>query len=95
MSEIEIELISENCKYCPCLELETIQTLKTHHRCKNLQMCRAVLAYWKNGDFFKDLEVKVNESPNNGTVKFERVRYIPDEDRQGCHPVIVKEGEAE
>ena len=59
MSEIGIELISERCKDCPCLELETITLAggKKQHRCMNLQMCRAVLAYWKEQEKFKGIEL--------------------------------------
>ena len=96
MSEIGIELISDNCKFCPCLEVETVELMaQKHHRCKNLQMCRAVLAYWKNGDFLKDLEKETMKCPNNGTVDVFKERYVQDADKQGWHPVIVKESEAE
>ena len=96
MSEIGIELISDNCKFCPCLELETVELMaQKHHICKNLQMCRAVLAYWKNGDFLKDLEKETMKCPNNGTVDVFKERYVQDADKQGWHPVIVKESEAE
>ena len=38
MAEIGIEMISESCKECPRLELETQRRMGTIvHRCKNLQ----------------------------------------------------------
>ena len=94
-SEIGIELISDNCKFCPCLELETIELMaQKHHRCKHLQMCRAVLAYWKNGDFLKDLETEAKKCPNNGTeemvVDVFGHRYVKDADKQGWTGVEIK-----
>ena len=48
MAELGIELISEMCKECPRLELETqILMGNKSHRCKNLQLCREVLGFWK------------------------------------------------
>lgn len=57
MSEMKIELLEDRCKDCPRLSLETVQTLKTHHRCKHLQFCREVLGFWKAGHKIDELKL--------------------------------------
>jgi len=59
-NEIEIELISELCKDCPRLELETValyRETQLHHRCRNLQFCREVLGFWKYKNRIGSLEL--------------------------------------
>ena len=57
MAEIGIEMISESCKECPRLELETQMRMGTSvHRCKNLQLCREVLGFWKSKNRISTLQ---------------------------------------
>lgn len=58
MSEMKIELISEKCRECPRLELETQDRMGTkNHRCKNLTMCREILGFWKVNHGIAELEI--------------------------------------
>jgi len=58
MSEMKIELISEKCRECPRLELETQDRMGTkNHRCKNLPLCREVLGFWKEHNRIDELEI--------------------------------------
>lgn len=55
---MKIELISEECRECPRLELETQDRMGTkNHRCKNLTMCREILGFWKNKSRINFLEI--------------------------------------
>lgn len=58
MKEIGIELVSERCKECPRLELETAW-IGSHmrHRCMHLQFCRQVLGFWKDQNRINEVEL--------------------------------------
>ena len=57
-NELKIELVSELCKECPRIELET-RSIGSHvyHRCKNIQLCRQVIGFWLEKNKLHELEV--------------------------------------
>lgn len=59
MSDVKIMLISDRCKDCPNLELETIKNPVSHniHRCKHVQFCRKILGFWKEQSRIEELEI--------------------------------------
>lgn len=45
---IEVEVVMEQCKDCPRLELETAQMPMINiHRCKHVQLCRTIIELWE------------------------------------------------
>ena len=57
-NEMKIELISEMCKECPRLNLETQDRMgKKTHRCSNLPLCREILGFWKHQNRINALEI--------------------------------------
>ena len=57
-NEMKIELISEMCKECPRLNLETQDRMGTKtHRCSNLPLCREILGFWKHQNRINALEI--------------------------------------
>lgn len=55
---MKIELIREDCKECPRLNLETQERMgKKIHRCSNLPLCREILGFWKHQNRINALEI--------------------------------------
>jgi hypothetical protein len=74
MSEMKIELISEQCKECPMLDLETLDLLggNKSHRCRHIQACRKILGYWKEKNRIEELKIEYEEKRNRINELFEK-----------------------
>lgn len=47
-TKIDVEVVMEQCKDCPRLELETAQMPMINiHRCKHVQLCRTIIEIWE------------------------------------------------